>query len=110
MSDGTRVLTLDDDLLGGEQFEAVRDLYVVSVFPDETARPWAWLLWPHDEMPAPVPNDSMFWRRPTYEDALARQEFYERDRTAFDRECNRWTMSQSIRHCRRVTAESGGGA
>lgn len=72
------------ELMTAERFEAVRSLYVVLPLGDGGLFWWNWLLWPEsrwgDVMPRQVPNLSMRWRRPTYEEAVARQEaFEERD-------------------------------
>lgn len=72
------------ELMTAERFEKVRSLYVVLPTGRGDLFWWNWLLWPEsrwgDTMPRQVPNRSMQWRRPTYEEAVERQQaFEERD-------------------------------
>lgn len=63
-----------------ERYEVVRGLYVVVAYDDDSPFFWNWLLWPEqrwgDRMPRQVANRAMRWRRPTYEEAVARQHAY----------------------------------
>lgn len=82
MSDQRR--TSCPELMAAERFEVVRSLYVVLPTSRGDLYWWNWLLWPEsrwgDTMPRQVPNRSMRWRRPTYEETIARQQaFEERD-------------------------------
>src|ERR1022692_2617441 len=83
--------TDDVDLLPFPTWEYMRDRWWVCVFKprvyglDEAARPWAWCQGPRE--PRPVPNTQMYWRRPTYDEAMNRWRWM---RDKWDRQCEKW--------------------
>lgn len=66
-----------------ERYESVREHYWVLSFANEKAAPFDWVFSVHE--PQPVPNPTMSWRRPTYEETLDRQHTYEADTQHFDK-------------------------
>ena len=72
----------DDDLTPAGW--AAAQLYYVLVFRGQKlpADPTMWLLAPVDP-PPPVPNPQMVWRRPSYADALRREQAYAADPAGF---------------------------
>jgi hypothetical protein len=75
--DRTLLVWEADATMTPERFAKVRSLYVVVAFKGEGPYFWDWMLWPEsrfgETMPRPVANQQMVWRRPTLEDANARQ-------------------------------------
>lgn len=88
--------------LDERQFSNLRRSYWVLAFKGETASFWKWHFGVGDP-PPPVPNRSMEWRRPTYEEAVERQQRFEDDPPKFNGLCqewsdrNRWTWRYGIR-------------
>jgi hypothetical protein len=80
--DPDRLVTLgvldegDDTILSLKAYEAICRMYWVSAWKNEhePARPDMWCFSVHQ--PLRVGNPSMYWRRPTYEEALRRQGCY----------------------------------
>lgn len=58
-----------------EQYERIKSHYWVLTYRNENASVFSWLF--TQRIPMPVPNQSMYWRRPTYEETVKRQEDYE---------------------------------
>lgn len=63
------------------QYTQLSSLYVVLEHRG-VVYPWDWFLWPEstwgEQMPRPVPNPSMSWRRPTYQELMDRHMFFKR--------------------------------
>ena len=67
-----------------ERFALLAARYWVPVFrrtDAEPARPWEWLFGISE--PKPMPNPDMYWRRPTYSEAMERQARFASDPKGF---------------------------
>lgn len=64
--------------------------YWVPAWRDEhkSPDPWSWLFSPY-KTPRQMVNRNMYWRRPTYEETLARQKAYSEDPEGFLKKCER---------------------
>lgn len=71
-----------DDLLSPEAYNKLRTRYWVLAWKAED-RPPCWWNWVFSlSEPSPVPNSRMYWRRPTYAEAVQREIAY-RDRSDY---------------------------